>query len=169
LTVVERDPSRAATSREPLLAARAVSCVYTQAGDVGVFGRKTIKVRAVDEVTVEVFPNETLAIVGESGCGKTTLARLLLGLMKPAGGAIEFRGKNLRKLSRQDQEKFHKAVQVVFQDPLSSLNPRMQIHRIIGDIVRLWGGKLAPGVFNRRVQQILREVELTPPRLFLER
>ncbi|HVC13982.1 MAG TPA: ABC transporter ATP-binding protein [Acidimicrobiales bacterium] len=169
MTVVEKDPSRASAPSAPVLAARGVSCVYTQAGDVGVFGRKTVKVRAVDDVTVEIFPNETLAIVGESGCGKTTLARLLLGLMKPAGGAIEFRGKDIRKLSRQDQEKFHKAVQVVFQDPLSSLNPRMQVHRIIGDIVRLWGGKLAPSAFNHRVQQILREVELTPPRLFLER
>jgi len=168
MTVVEPDLDRSLTNAEPLLAARGVTCIYTQGGTSGPFARKQI-VRAVDDVTLEVFLGETLAIVGESGCGKTTLARLLLGLVKPAGGTIEFRGKNVRKLSRHEQQKFHKAVQVVFQDPLSSLNPRKQVRRILGDIVRLWGDKMTPAKLNRRVQQVLSEVELTPPRLFLER
>jgi len=126
-------------------------------------------VRAVDEVTVEVFAGETLAIVGESGCGKSTLSKLLLGLLSPTSGSIEYLGKDVRKLSREQQHAYRKAVQVVFQDPLSSLNPRKQVRRILGDIVRLWSGRQTADGINRRVQEVLREVELTPPRLFLER
>jgi oligopeptide transport system ATP-binding protein len=162
------EPETAATTTTALLAAWNVSCVYAQAGTFGTLSRKK-GVRAVDDVTVEVFAGETLAIVGESGCGKTTLAKLLLGLLSPTSGRIEYRGEDVRKLSRDQHQAFRKSVQVVFQDPLSSLNPRKQVRRILGDIIRLWGGRQSPEVINRRVQQVLREVELTPPRLFLER
>jgi oligopeptide/dipeptide ABC transporter ATP-binding protein len=162
------EPETAAATTTPLLASSNVSCVYAQAGTFGTLSRKK-GVRAVDDVTVEVFPGETLAIVGESGCGKTTLSKLLLGLLSPTSGRIEYRGEDVRKLSRDQQRAFRKSVQVIFQDPLASLNPRKQVRKILGDIVRLWGGKQSPEVINRRVQQVLREVELTPPRLFLER
>lgn len=162
------EPRTSDTTTAPLLAARDVSFVYPIAGARSTLGRKH-GVRAVDEVTIEVFPGETLAIVGESGCGKTTLSKLLLGLIGPTSGSIEYRGKDVRKLSREQQHEFRKAVQVVFQDPLSSLNPRKQVRRILADIVRLWSGRQSAEMTNRRVQEVLAEVELTPPRLFLER
>jgi len=162
------EPQTSDTTTAPLLAACNASFVYPHVGTSGTFRRKQ-GVRAVDEVTVEVFPGETLAIVGESGCGKTTLSKLLLGLISPTSGSIEYRGKDVRKLSREQQHAYRKAVQVVFQDPLSSLNPRKSVRRILGDIVRLWSGRQSPDLINRRVQEVLREVELTPPRLFLER
>jgi len=167
MTLTEPETETTTTS-QPLLSALNVSCVYAQAGQFGTLSRKR-GVRAVDEVTVDVYQGETLAVVGESGCGKTTLSKLLLGLLPPSSGSIEYRGQDVRKLSRDQQQAFRKAVQVVFQDPLSSLNPRKQVRRILGDIVRLWGGKQSAEAINQRVQQVLREVELTPPRLFLER
>lgn len=158
----------AATTAAPLLAASNVSCVYAQARAFGTLtGKKGV--RAVDDVTVEVFPGETLAVVGESGCGKTTLSKLLLGLINPTSGSIHYRGQDVRKLSRDQLQAFRKSVQVVFQDPLSSLNPRKQVRKILGDIVRLWGGRPSSEVISGRVQQVLREVELSPPRLFLDR
>jgi oligopeptide transport system ATP-binding protein len=162
------EPQAEVTTTAPLLAARNVSFVYAQAGNFGTPSRKK-GVRAVDGVTVEIFPGETLAIVGESGCGKTTLSRLLLGLINPSSGSIEYLGKDVRRLSRDQQHAFRKSVQVVFQDPISSLNPRKQVRKILGDILRLWAGKLPPEAMNQRVQELLRQVELTPPRLYLER
>jgi oligopeptide transport system ATP-binding protein len=162
------EPQAPDTTTSPLLAARDVSFVYPHAGANRGLGRKQ-GVRAVDEVSIEIYPGETLAVVGESGCGKTTLSKLLLGLIHPTSGSIEYRGKDVRKLSREQQHAFRKAVQVVFQDPLASLNPRKHVRRIIGDIVRLWSGRQSADALRRRVQDVLREVELTPPHLFLER
>ncbi len=162
------EPQTSETTTAPLLAARDVTFAYPHAGSSRTLRRKQ-GVRAVDEVTIEVFPGETLAIVGESGCGKTTLSKLLLGLISPTSGSIEYRGKDVRKLSREQQHAFRKAVQVVFQDPLGSLNPRKHVRRILGDIVRLWSGRQSADEINQRVQEVLRQVELTPPRLFLDR
>jgi len=159
-------PARDVTT--PVLAARNVSCVYAQPGSFGTLSKKH-GVRAVDNVTVEVYPGETLAIVGESGCGKTTLSRLFLGLVRPSSGSIEYRGTDIHNLARDQQRAFRKAVQVVFQDPLSSLNPRKQVRRILGDILRHWRAADNPEGINRRIQQLLREVELTPPKLYLDR
>jgi len=96
-------------------------------------GRGGQTLRAVDDVSLAVAQGETLGIVGESGCGKTTLGRLVLRLTEPTGGSIRFRGDEIRRFSRRDMKRFRRHVQMVFQDPYSSLNPRMRVGEIIGE------------------------------------
>ena len=98
----------------------------------GVFGKKVLKsVQAVNDVSFDLYKGETLGIVGESGCGKSTTARLLLRLQEPTDGEIIFQGKNLLEQSKSDMRKLRKELQIVFQDPYASLNPRMKV----GDIL----------------------------------
>ena len=93
----------------------------------GLFGRTKGYVKAVDDVSLEVYPGEILGLVGESGCGKTTLGRSILRLIEPSGGEINFDGKNIRSLGDSALRKIRKEMQIIFQDPYSSLNPRMTI------------------------------------------
>lgn len=97
----------------------------------GMFSRKAERIRAVDGVSFSLRQNETLGLVGESGCGKTTLGRTLLGLETATGGDVFFRGEPLLRLSRRGMNRMRRHLQVVFQDPLSSLNPRMNIMDIV--------------------------------------
>lgn len=95
------------------------------------FGREKVSVRAVDDVSFKVFPGETMGLVGESGSGKTTLSRTVLLLEKPTAGEIFYRGKDIVKLSKEEIRKLRKEIQIIFQDPYSSLNPRMNIGEIL--------------------------------------
>src|SRR5690606_12230689 len=97
----------------------------------GIFGKEEISVKAVDDVSFKVFPGETVGLVGESGSGKTTLSRTVLMLEKPTAGEIFYRGKDIVKLSIDEIRKLRKEIQIIFQDPYSSLNPRMNIGEIL--------------------------------------
>jgi len=97
----------------------------------GIFGKEEISVKAVDDVSFKVFPGETVGLVGESGSGKTTLSRTVLLLEKPTAGEIFYRGKDIVKLSKDEIRKLRKEIQIIFQDPYSSLNPRMNIGEIL--------------------------------------
>ncbi len=96
----------------------------------GLFAKKQI-VKAVDGVSFEVMPNETFGLVGESGCGKTTLGRTIVKLYEPESGSIEFEGKDIAQIQGKELKAFRKDVQMIFQDPYASLNPRMTVGEII--------------------------------------
>lgn len=93
--------------------------------------RKTIEVHAVNHVDLSVKKGETVGLVGESGCGKSTFGRILLRLIEPTAGELFYRGQDLRKLSREDMRKMRRKLQIIFQDPYASLNPRMTVREAV--------------------------------------
>ena len=99
----------------------------------GLFARETAVVRAVDDVSFAIEPGKTLGLVGESGCGKTTTAKLVLLLEQPTGGVIRFEGQDLQALDSGSLRDYRRSVQAVFQDPYASLNPRMRVESIIAE------------------------------------
>ena len=128
----------------------------------GLFNRIYDYVKAVDDVSFEVYPGETLGLVGESGCGKTTLGRSILRLVEPSEGKIIFEGKDVMSLSGNDLREYRKHAQIVFQDPYSSLNPKMRIGDAIAEPMLVHG--LEPDAKKRRdkVCELLTEVGLQP-------
>ncbi len=125
------------------------------------FGRPTAFVKAVDGVSFSVNPGETLALVGESGCGKSTVSRLVLRLIEPDLGEIQFDGRDLRAMNANELRAFRRQAQIIFQDPYASLNPRMTVGQILAEPLVLHG--LVPGERRReRVEELLRLVGLEP-------
>jgi oligopeptide/dipeptide ABC transporter ATP-binding protein len=104
-----------------------------------VLGKATQVLRAVEDVSLTLAQGETLGIVGESGCGKTTLGRMVLRLLEPSAGAIRFDGRDITHLTQAELRPLRAAIQVVFQDPFSSLNPRLRVREIIGEPLRNLG------------------------------
>ncbi len=119
-------------------------------------------VRAVQDVSFDIYPGETLGLVGESGCGKTTVGRLILKLEQPSAGEIRFAGTDITKASAAEMKALRRKIQVIFQDPYSSLNPRMTVGEIIGEPLHVY--KLAAGKREQhaRVQELLQQVGLRP-------
>lgn len=97
----------------------------------GLFNKVTKYVKAVDDISFHVYPGETLGVVGESGCGKTTTGRTIVGLEKPTEGEIFYKGRDISKISKKEMRELRKEIQIIFQDPYSSLNPKMTIGRAI--------------------------------------
>ncbi|MGB3452351.1 MAG: ABC transporter ATP-binding protein [Moheibacter sp.] len=116
-------------SQPPILEVRNLSkYFYTKPS---IFGKEQISVKAVDDMNFKVYPGETLGLVGESGSGKTTLSRTVLLLEKPTAGEIFYHGKDIVNLSKSEIRKLRKEIQIIFQDPYSSLNPRMTVGEIL--------------------------------------
>jgi ABC-type oligopeptide transport system ATPase subunit len=125
------------------------------------YGARKPTTRAVDGVSITVEEGRTLGVVGESGCGKSTLARMLTGLLAPTAGEILLEGRPVRSLSGKDRRAFHRTVQLVFQDPLSSLNPRRTLRQILeGPLQALLG--LGRRERTDRVEQLMQLVSLRP-------
>jgi oligopeptide transport system ATP-binding protein len=124
------------------------------------FDRVVGQVRAVDDVSFDVRRGETLGLVGESGCGKSTLCRTLLRLIEPTSGSIQFEGSDLVDLGRSDLRSARRDMQMIFQDPYASLNPRKRVGQIVGDPIALNG--LASGdEMKEQVQELLELVGLS--------
>jgi glutathione transport system ATP-binding protein len=125
----------------------------------GLFGRPKAAVHAVESVSFSLQPGETLALVGESGCGKSTTARTILRLQEPTRGQILFNGRDITKVGRTGMETVRRQMQMIFQDPFASLNPRLAVKDIIGEPLRIHG--LAHGrELDERVAELLRRVGL---------
>lgn len=130
----------------------------------GLFGHVSGRVHAVENVSFDIFPGETLALVGESGCGKSTVARSLMQLDRPRSGSIRFDGTELIGAPRPVLARFRREAQMVFQDPFSSLNPRMTIEQSLTDPMRVH--KLgSTGDMRARAAELLAKVELSPEHL----
>src|SRR4029077_15036507 len=125
------------------------------------FLRKAKLVRAVDDVTIDIRPGETLGLVGESGCGKSTLGRLVLRLDDPTAGEIRFEGMDIARLKRHEMVAVRKKMQVIFQDPYSSLNPRMTVGQIIAEPIRVHE-ILPKAEIPNRLSELLQLVGLFP-------
>jgi oligopeptide/dipeptide ABC transporter ATP-binding protein len=123
----------------------------------GIFGGKRGEVRAVDGVTAALFPGETLGLVGESGCGKSTLGRAILRLIEPTSGQVLFQGQDILGMDRRQLRGKRREMQIIFQDPYASLNPRMQVGDIVGEALAIH--RVAFGRERReRVYELLQTV-----------
>lgn len=128
----------------------------------GFFRRQTGSVKAVDGITFDLMPGETVAMVGESGCGKTTAGRTILRLLEPDAGSVEFRGVDVASIQGEELRRLRRYMQIIFQDPYSSLNPRQTIGQIIGGPLLLHGIVDNRDAAEARAKELLLKVGLQP-------
>ena len=148
---------------QPLLRVKNLKKYFPIRG--GLLSREIARVHAVDDVTFDIMPGETLGLVGESGCGKSTTGRSILRLIEPTAGEVQFQEKNVTTLDKRSLRALRKEMQIIFQDPYASLNPRMTVGSIIGEALVIH--KLAPTRKAReeRVLQLLETVGLSAEHL----
>src|SRR5574337_1098485 len=148
---------------EPLLRVKDLKKYFPIRG--GLLSREVARVHAVDDVSFDIFPGETLGLVGESGCGKSTTGRSILRLIEPTSGEVTFGGKSVTAMDKRELRSLRKEIQIIFQDPYASLNPRMTVGSIIGEALVIH--KLARTKREReeRVVQLLETVGLNADHL----
>jgi oligopeptide transport system ATP-binding protein len=131
----------------------------------GLFSSTKNYVKAVDDVTIEIQKGETFGLVGESGCGKTTLGRVLIHLIPPTSGTLVFMGTNLSDISKEELRKLRPHMQIVFQDPSSSLNPRMTIKQILSEPLKI-NKRFKGEAVTKKVLELLKTVGLDQQHLY---
>ena len=147
-------------SEPPLV--RAQSLRKTFRGPSRGLGKGHAELRAVDGVTLDVTAGETVGLVGESGCGKSTLGRLLLRLYEPTGGHVFFEGKDITDLSQSALRPYRRRMQIIFQDPYSSLNPRMTVRAALAEALRVHGLVSSASEEDQRIAALLDRVGMRP-------
>lgn len=148
-------------NKAPLLSVRDLK-VHFNVGGNKLLGRKPAVVRAVDGVSFDIEPGETLGLVGESGCGKSTLGRAILKLLPARAGQVVYMGQDLVAMDDQAMRPLRKDMQIIFQDPLASLNPRMTIGEIISEPLRTFQPGLSSMEVKNKVKEIMAKVGLLP-------
>lgn len=118
--------------------------------------------RAVDDISFAIPAGQTLSLVGESGCGKSTVAKLVVGLYRPSGGTIRFEGHDMSAMSVSEQRPLRRRIQMIFQDPYASLNPRWRVADIVAEPIRAFGLAKDGRERRKRVDELLRQVGLAP-------
>ena len=152
---------------QPILEARGLEKHFEQRSGLTdlVLRRRADTIHAVDKVDLALHKNESVAVIGESGCGKTTLLLTLMGLHSPSGGEIFFKGEPLSEFGRRDWKQYRSNVQVIFQDPFNSLDPKQNVREVLSEPLKIHGRD------NReeRLLDTLELVELEPPEAYLSR
>ena len=160
-------PAQDLSEREPLISIRELKVHFDLGGGtvfdrmVGGSGVRRV-VKAVDGVSLDIYPGETLGLVGESGCGKSTFGRALLRLTEPTSGQVLFRGRDLAHLSRRELRGHRRHLQMIFQDPYASLNPRMTVSQIIREPLETFSLGGRGGEREARVRELMSVVGLSP-------
>ncbi|QFY88127.1 ABC transporter ATP-binding protein [Magnetovirga frankeli] len=152
-------PADAASSGEPLLQVQGLKVHFPIRK--GLLRRAVAQVRAVDGVDLQLATGRTLALVGESGCGKTTVGKAILQLIRPTAGQISFRGQRLDGLSARGIKPYRADMQIIFQDPYASMNPRMRVLDILAEGLRAQGRAGAPAALRQRLAELLQQVGLS--------
>jgi oligopeptide transport system ATP-binding protein len=159
--MVETKSAAQSDGREVLLSVKNLKKHFPITSGI-IFQRQVGAVKAVDDVSFNVFKGETLGVVGESGCGKSTTGRTVLQLYKPTAGSVIFEGQELTTLPSEDLRKMRRRMQMIFQDPFASLNPRMSVGRIVSEPLRIHN--IIPNKKEEQeyVEQLLERVGLNP-------
>ena len=161
---IREDKQKELLSQNPILQINNLKTFFAIKG--GFFGKTTGYVKAVNNVTFDVFPGETLGLVGESGCGKTTIGRTIIQLEQATEGEILYQGKDVTKMNAKELRAFRKEVQIIFQDPYSSLNPRMTIGNAIMEPMQVHGILKNNEERKKRVEELLARVNLDPTHFY---
>lgn len=148
------------TTQQPILSVKNLK-IYFKIPKKGTFFQK-VSLKAVDGVSFELNKGETLGVVGESGCGKSTLARGIMRLLPASEGSVTLLGKNLLTLNSKEMRNARKDIQIIFQDPLASLNPRMTAGQIISEPLKTFYPKLTSAQIRKKVSEIMSLVGLIP-------
>ena len=131
----------------------------------GLFSREVARVHAVDGVSFDIQQGETLGLVGESGCGKSTTGRCVLRLIEPTSGEVRFNGESVTALDKVALRRVARDMQIIFQDPFASLDPRMTVGSIVGEALVIHGLTKSPREFEERVAELLTAVGLSPDQM----